>query len=283
MDQLEPNTKEWLEHRRNFIGASDAAAVMGVSPWKTCYQLWEDKLGIGVEQKDNWAMKRGRELEPVARDAYIVETGNMVAAKMVIHPKIKYMMANFDGITKDHKIAVEIKCPGEPDHYLAKEGMVPEKYMPQLQHQMAVIGVDELHYFSFRDGDTVLLTIKRDDAYIKKMIVEQRKFWKCVENLSPPPLSDKDYNSRHDLGWASAAAEWTKAHSELEAVEKREAESRELLIKLSENQNTIGQGVRLQKIVRKGKVDYKAIPELKDVDLDKYRKDTIESWRIGKC
>ena len=268
----------------NYIGASDAPIIMGVSPWKTLVQLWEDKLGLGPEQKDNYAMKRGRDLEPIARDAYVIETGHMVEPKMVVHPNIPYMMANFDGITDDHQYAVEIKCPGEPDHLLAKEGIVPAKYMPQLQHQLAVIGVNELHYFSYRLGsDTVLLTVKRDDAYIKRMLFEEKKFWKYVETLTSPPLSEKDYNKRNDVSWLMAATDWTKANEELEELKSKEKEAREVLIQLSENQNTIGQGVRLQRILRKGAVDYKAVPELKDVNLEPYRKDNIESWRIGKC
>lgn len=275
--------EDFLASRKNYLGASDAPAVMGVSPWSTPYQLWEDKLGLAPPKSDNFAMKRGRELEPLARDAYILETGHMVEPKMVIHPEIKYMMANFDGITDDHKYAVEIKCPGEKDHLTAKQGIVPEKYMPQLQHQLAVIGVNELHYFSYRDGDTALITVGRDEGYIKRLIVEERKFWNCVENLSAPPLTDRDYDTRNDIAWMKAAISWEEAQTELEAAKIKENTFRDILIELAGNKNSIGQGVRVQRVVRKGAIDYKAVPQLKDVDLEKYRKDTMESWRIAKC
>lgn len=277
------NYEEFVASRKNYLGASDAPAVMGVSPWTTQYQLWEDKLGLAPPKEDNYHMKRGRELEPVARDAYMMETGHVVEPKMVIHPEIKYMMANFDGISEDHKIAVEIKCPGEKDHLLAKEGMVPEKYMPQLQHQLAVIGVNQLHYFSYRDGDTALIEVGRDESYIKKLLVEERKFWKCVETLTPPPLSDRDYDQRNDLAWAQAAASWAEANAELERAKEKEKICRDTLVTLAGNKNTIGQGVRVQRVVRKGSIDYKSVPELKDVDLEKYRKETVESWRLASC
>lgn len=277
------NYEEFVASRKNYLGASDAPSVMGVSPWTTQYQLWEDKLGLSAPKEDNYHMKRGRELEPVARDAYMMETGHVVEPKMVIHPDIPYMMANFDGISEDHKIAVEIKCPGEKDHLLAKEGMVPEKYMPQLQHQLAVIGVNQLHYFSYRDGDTVLIEVGRDESYIKKLIVEERKFWKCVENLTPPPLSERDCDQRNDLAWAQAAASWAEANAELAQAKEKERICRDTLVTLAGNKNTIGQGVRVQRVLRKGSIDYKSVPELKDVDLEKYRKETVECWRLASC
>jgi putative phage-type endonuclease len=272
---------EFVQSRKSYLGASDAPVVMGVSPWRSPYQLWEDKLGVSKEQEDNYAMKRGRELEPVARDAYQIYTGNIVEPKQVFHPKIKYMMANLDGFSKDGSVAVEIKCPGEKDHDLAKQGIVPEKYRPQLQHQLEVIGIDSVHYFSYRDGDTALIEVGRDESYIKRLCTEEKRFWGYVESLTPPPLTDRDFAKRNDLAWVSAASEWAKITEEIQNLKSRQDEYRDTLVKLSGNQNTIGKGVKLQKIVRKGGVDYKSIPELKDIDLEKFRKKAIESWRIS--
>ncbi len=54
---------EWLELRRQGLGASDMAAVMGVSPYKTPYQLWAEKTGATPEQKVGAAANRGVILE----------------------------------------------------------------------------------------------------------------------------------------------------------------------------------------------------------------------------
>ncbi len=37
---------DWLEYRRRGIGGSDAAAIFGVSPFKTARDLYYDKLKI---------------------------------------------------------------------------------------------------------------------------------------------------------------------------------------------------------------------------------------------
>ena len=271
---------QFVQARKHFLGASDAAAVMGVSPWMTQYQLWEDKLDLAPPKEDNYYMQRGRDLEPIARDAYIAFTGNHVEPRQIFHPSIRYMMANMDGISDDNTIAVEIKCPGEKDHNLAKDGLVPEKYFPQLQHQLAVSGIDEMHYFSYRDGDTALVIVKRDEAYIKKLIVEERKFWECVENLTPPPLSDRDYDFRVDDEWQDCASSWLEANEALECAKKNESAIRDRLIALSNSKNSMGGGIRLQSITRKGSVDYGKIAEIYNVDVEPFRKKDIVSWKL---
>ncbi len=59
MSALIQHSNEWLELRKNKIGASDAPIIMKVSPWKTPYRLWEEKLGL-TECVSNQAMKRTR-------------------------------------------------------------------------------------------------------------------------------------------------------------------------------------------------------------------------------
>jgi len=281
--QFIQGTPEWLEMRKKYIMASDAPAILGLSPWKSVYQVWEDKLGLSLPVEDNWAMKRGRDLEPIAREAYVLETGNMVVPMVLFHDEISYMGASLDGVSDDKTVAVEIKCPGEKDHLLALQGIVPEKYMPQLQHQLAVLAINEIHYFSYKDGETALITVPRDEVFIKRLLAENKKFWKCVENLTPPPLSERDYKKRSDLEWAKAVSSWKDSKLDLEAAKTRESIYRESLIGMADRTNSIGSGVRVQRVLRMGSVDYKSVPELKDVDLEKYRKESIESWRITQC
>ena len=186
MTEFIANTKEWLDHRKNFIGASDAAIILGLSPWRTPIDLWKEKLGLGGEQKQNAWMHRGLALEPIARDLYIEHVGVYVEPKMIVHPEIPYMMANLDGISEDGKKAVEIKCPGKVDHEHAKNGHVPLKYMPQLQHQLAVIGLDHVDYFSYRDNEFILIQVERDNEFIKNLIEKEKYFWDCVLNFKEP-------------------------------------------------------------------------------------------------
>ncbi len=66
---LHPSSREeWLADRKTTIGASEVAAVLGVHPYITPFQLWARKSGIDSDGQDNKYMRRGRILEPVAID-----------------------------------------------------------------------------------------------------------------------------------------------------------------------------------------------------------------------
>jgi putative phage-type endonuclease len=58
--------EEWLSLRKNTIGASEVAALLGVHPWLTAYELWARKSGLIPEIKETPAVRRGRHLEAVA-------------------------------------------------------------------------------------------------------------------------------------------------------------------------------------------------------------------------
>ena len=135
-------TPEWLENRKNFIGASDAPIIMGESPWCTPLGLWEQKVGITPPPKENYAMRRGSAMESSAREAFNDKIGMLTLPQVVYHPKYDFMMASLDGLSVDETIAVEIKCPGVKAHALAIEGKVPIYYKAQLQHQMECSGPD---------------------------------------------------------------------------------------------------------------------------------------------
>lgn len=177
---FEQSTSEWLSWRRGGIGASDAPVVMGLSPWQKEGELLLLKTGRKAERPANDAMERGKRLEPVARLAYVNHTGIAVEPMCVQSRQHDWMRASLDGLSADGQNVVEIKCPGEKDHSLAASGSVPEKYYPQLQHILAVTGLGEIYYWSFRFGHTVLLKVNRDDAFIAALLEKEVAFWARV-------------------------------------------------------------------------------------------------------
>lgn len=279
---MEQNTKEWHELRKNHIGASDAPVIMGVSPWRTPYQLWQEKLGIGQAQVETGAMRYGKQMEEPARQAYEKYTGNLVSPEVIFHPTKKFMMASLDGLSFDRSIAVEIKTSNADDHQHAKNGRIPDKYYPQVQHQLACLGINMLHYFSYRDGEGVIVEVERDHAYIESLYKEEESFWNKVLNLDAPDLGERDFVKIDDEDFVRLASEWGNLTKQLALLEKKEKEYRAALIERANGHNVKGNGITLTKIVRKGAVDYKKVPELIGVDLEVYRKEPVESWRISQ-
>ena len=181
---FEQSTEAWLAWRRDGIGASDAPVIMGLSPWQKEGELLLLKTGQKAERPANDAMERGKRLEPVARQAYVDHTGIAVAPMCVQSREHAWMRASLDGLSPDGRHVVEIKCPGEKDHSLAAAGTVPGKYYPQLQHILAVTGLAEIYYWSFRYGHTVLLRVDRDEAFIAELIEKEVAFWTQVAAIS---------------------------------------------------------------------------------------------------
>ena len=186
--ELTQGTAAWLSWRREGVGASDAPVIMGVSPWMDLDTLWLDKTGRRAAARSNGAMRRGQQLEPVARRLYVRTTGLPVEPICLEHGTHRWMRGSFDGLSADGRVALEIKCPGVSDHCTALRGRVPEKYVPQLQHLLAVSGARVCHYWSYRDGEGALIEVAPDRGYIKQLTERERDFWQHVlEDRRPQP------------------------------------------------------------------------------------------------
>ena len=270
-------TKEWLDFRKLHITATDAVIVMGASHWKTRIQLYQEKICEKHLTFVNAAMQRGIDLEPVARSLYTIQTGIEVEPKVIVKD---WAMASVDGISVCGKHLVEIKCPGQKDHALALEGKVPVHYYPQLQHQMWVCDLDKMHYFSFDGMDGVLIEVARDEGYIEKMIVEEYRFYQCLQNRTPPEPTESDYIERDDALWLQCASQWKEVSQQMKALEKMEEELRKQLIFLSGESNSKGAGISLCQVQRKGVINYSKIECLKSMNLESYRNPSSSSWRI---
>jgi putative phage-type endonuclease len=186
--QLQQGTTAWLAWRRGGIGASDAPAIMGVSPWMDLETLWLDKTGRRRGGFSNHAMRRGQRLEPEARALYIRTTRVRVEPVCLEHGAHPWMRGSLDGISADGSVVLEVKCPGATDHAVALRGDVPAKYVPQLQHLLAVSDAEVCHYWSYRDGEGTLIEVAADPGYIRRLVERERDFWQHVlDDRCPPP------------------------------------------------------------------------------------------------
>jgi len=281
MSAYQQQTPEWIEMRKNYIGASDAPVIMEVG-FSTPYQLWCEKLSlIPPKEKTAW-MQRGLDLEEQARKEFEKQSGLIVFPEVVFSDKYDFMMASLDGIDIEHKFIVEIKVPGKEDHEKALDGVVPEKYIPQLYHQMVVTGLDSAFYFSYNEKHSKILRLEKDKTYESNLIKKEKEFWECVQNLEAPSLIEKDYTTREDDLWVHAASKWKETKTKMESLKEEEEHLRQTLICLSGKSNAKGAGIKLSKVIRKGSINYQEIPELSGMNLEKYRKQPIETWRIGE-
>jgi putative phage-type endonuclease len=96
IEGLEQGTDEWLKFRQSHLGASDASTVMGLNPWRTRKQLWEEKV-LGWTQELNANMARGQMMEVFARAEYQLVTNLFVIPMVGESIMFPFISASFDG------------------------------------------------------------------------------------------------------------------------------------------------------------------------------------------
>lgn len=204
---LRQNSKDWHAWRNKGLGASDAPIIMGDSKWTTPFQLWAEKTGLLPRQEMNQyaiaAMERGKKLEPEALQRYSALTGKAMTTLVAEDDHQPYLRVSLDGWEASNPAGhiVEIKCPGQEAHDIAKgntkrPGRVPEYYWAQVQQQILVTGAATCDYFSYRPGDErpeVIIPVIPHQAYQTQLREQTAIFWQYVKSEGPPPLSKKDF------------------------------------------------------------------------------------------
>ena len=269
--KLVQGTPEWHRHRAQFRNASESAAVMGLNPWQTPYQLWLVRTGR-LEVPVTAPMQHGTRLEPMARAAYEEQTGAVM--QPLVLTKGDYS-ASLDGITLDGDLIVEIKCPykGQASALwqAVSVGEVPEHYRIQVQHQMMVSGAAQAHLWVF-DGTTGLLVeIARNEGTMAAIRAAWDGFQTYLDTDTPPPLTERDTVERSDPAWTLAAGLYVEAKRKADEAADSLDRARERLVGLASHASESGRGVTVTRFFKQGNVEYKRIPQLKTVQLDDYR------------
>ena len=283
---FEQGSEQWKSWRRNGIGASDAPVIQEVSPFKTLLQLWEEKIE-GTEQIQNMAMRRGTEKEADIRLEMSKEYYSAYQPVCMQSKDHEWMIASLDGwdAYADYPI-IEIKCPSDATHEFAVNGEIPECYFPQLQHQMAVAGVDICLYVSYNTSypNHMLATVpcKKEEWYCKALIEREYRFWESVVNFDPPAPTDKDLVKVNDAGALSAAREYIMIAEQMKKLEEAEKAVHKTLIEKAGHPRALIGGLKVSRIIRQGNVQYSKIPALEGLDLSPFRGKPIESWRISQ-
>lgn len=180
-------SEEWLEWRKKGIGASDAPVIMGENPWKAPYELWLEKMGLATTPM-NEHMLRGKKFEEEARILAEEMTGLLFFPCVRTHPKIEWMLASLDGLSPESDVLLEIKCPTKANHEKIIKKGVPSYYKAQLQHQLAVTGIEKGIFFSFFEGDGHIVHFERDEAYIEDLIEREGIFYRYMIEERLPRL-----------------------------------------------------------------------------------------------
>jgi len=196
--------EDWLQVRKTGIGSSDAAAAVGLNPYKSMLELWMEKTGraaaneehLGFDDPRYW----GTLLEPFVAIAYQQKTERRVRKVNAVlqHPTFPYMLANIDREVvgcPDVQI-LECKTAGEWGSKLWRDG-VPEYVQIQVQHQLAVTGKAAADVAVLLCGQQLEIShVPRDEEVIARLVVLEARFWEFVQTDTPPPADGSESAAR---------------------------------------------------------------------------------------
>ena len=194
---------EWLEARKNYIGGSDASAILGLNPWKSNIELWEEKTGLREPKSidDLVYVQYGTKAEELLRELFKLDYPKY---KVIYEPNNSYMndkyefaRASLDGLIltpEGKKGILEIKTTSATN-YLKWKDKIPDNYYIQVLWYLGILEADfAIVKCQMKHQDTSS-TIRHyrferenveDD--IKYLFEEAGKFWEFVKSGERPAL-----------------------------------------------------------------------------------------------
>ena len=286
--------EDWLAVRKQGIGSSDAAAAVGLNPYKSQLELWLEKTGrdsalpkLDPNDEDSPAYW-GNILEPIVATHYSKRSGHRIRRINAVlqhpDPKLAWMLANIDRevIGAPEVQILECKTAGINGARLWKEG-VPEYVQLQVMHQLAVTGKQAADVAVLLGGQHLeVYRIERDESMIARLIDLERLFWDYVVSDTPPPADGTasadaalrclypedngqtlDFSQHTEL--ASTYLELKSVRQSIAQQETREAQLKQVL------QQAMGEATRAE--FAEGYISWKKSKDSIGLDVEQMLKD----------
>ena len=217
-------TKLIAPDRSTFIGGSDVAAIVGISRWKSAFQLYQEKIGAYVEESNparDKVLSRGKRWEPVVIEMLIDELESRGHEVEIIYRNERYQDAEFPFLACE--IDLELVIDGEEANgeiktvhpFAAKdwgeEGTdeIPVYYTAQVMHGLMVRPRRRTIVASLIGADDLRVHwVERDDELISMIRAKEIEFWQRVQDRNAPePTNAEDVRWLYakDLGTVAEA------------------------------------------------------------------------------
>jgi putative phage-type endonuclease len=193
----EQERSEWLKNRIKCITGTDIGAIVGVSPYKTEWDIWEEKTGRGQEQTTTSVMRWGTILEP-AIAGYYEQLHGITYDKALT--KGEFLSKEIDGVpiggTPDYidnfnRLLIEVKTSKCPDEW-GTEGTdeVPYQYLCQVTWYMKLLNLPQAKIIVlFFGSDYKEYTVDFNQEIFDSLLESAKVFWEKVKTDTPPEIT----------------------------------------------------------------------------------------------
>jgi putative phage-type endonuclease len=201
-ERIAERIKVDTEDRKNFVGGSDAPVILGLTNWKSRFELYQEKIGerIPDDLSNVERVQVGLLIEDIIATMYMRKTGQKLRR---VNKRITSMKHGFPQAVQIDRMVVGEKIPLEiknQDAFMrdkwGDEGSadVSITYYPQIQHQIDLLDAPYAKAAVLFGGNTlVTYKIPRDEGFISDMTEAERQFWECVSlKIIPDPLDAEE-------------------------------------------------------------------------------------------
>lgn len=186
------NREAWLAMRNKGIGGSEAACIIGMSKWKSPFQLWLEKTGQ-VEPEDlsdKECVHWGNVLEQAVADRFSELTGKKVRRQGMLQDELyPFMFANVDRWVVGENAGLECKTTNAFNKDEWEGDNIPDAYYCQCQWYMMVTGADKWYIACLIGGNSfVWKEVPRNEETITALRDAAILFWMKVEDKQMPEV-----------------------------------------------------------------------------------------------
>ena len=268
---LEQGTDKWIQARFDYITASQVPVILGLSPYQTPIELFEEKLmrvQVPAKGEKEWLFARGHEVERLARDWANKELKRDFKPMVLVSDLIPELMASLDGFCLESNEIIEVKYVVKKKLEEISRGDIPIHHGAQIQSQLLVSGASKCIYFASDGTNSVTQEILPDLSEFESIAEEVKRFGKRLKDGQSPELTEKDYLIVEDADFA----ELKHVKDQITLLDlKFEDLKTKLLNKYPDQKRVRCNGVSIIRSLKKGQIQYKNIDALKNVDLEQYR------------
>jgi putative phage-type endonuclease len=180
---------EWHARRKDGIGSSDIAAILGISPWQSDYALWCDKTGFGPSGgAGTERMRWGLAFESLIADEAAKRLGVEITSRRVyvIHHAHSWARAELDAVCDDGdgELVIEVKTTGD------RWDRVPDHYQAQVQWQLECAELPAAWVACLHGGQRLTLWLVERETDTGAALIRIAGAWwhRHVMCGEPPPL-----------------------------------------------------------------------------------------------
>lgn len=265
---MEQGSDEWINYRKMGLGASDIPAVLNISPYISANKLWKIKKNVITDYDiSEYAKMMGELSEEDAREQFNELTGRVYEPACFEREDNPDFRCSLDGYSPDGQL-LEAKFIGnEYFKALQKTREVRPDHYAQLQWQMYVMDAPTCDYFVLnKNSDRQVITVKRDDEYIKNISTKAWEFMKYMEEDIEPPLGPNDYLAV-DGDLALLMDELKTVKMAMDSLKNRDVELRAKIIDMATHSKLEHGDVKFYQNSGKARKNYKGFCEYNNIEI----------------